>query len=355
LKFIDNESAKRAVKLNLANGLKLSYGEILMLAGDMFGDPQSPISNCTVNERQSCFLKQFNALANTPISDEQNCSNPAYQVSQLLNYSEKLSEKLNEARQQGINDWDFYQDTAAEINKSMNKYTCGGSFLTDYFPFGNYLKLAQVNFDHFVPDSLIAYKAGHLAALEQAKEAFKMWHDEKDFVKSQQLLHYAYAKNAFANHYLSDSLSSGHMRVPRRQISEQLLLPAVLKLLIANLMHDEDNQYGLNVINKKGTSWYAYGDGYFFHPNAAMHRYMMNKIIQASADAIFKTYQTGIIPSHYDELDLVPDYSKVEQINDTTPLFKVINGHVYKRKDKHDRYSSQWTKHWSGLLTLLLW
>ncbi len=236
-------------RLHLPNGLELSYGDIVALGGDLFGDPSCVISDSKPEQRNSCFKRHFADLA-LP----QDTNNPTVQAIALLSYFSALSKQLEYAREQGQSDWQFYGELGSEFNKQLNRLTGGGSLISSYLPFGQYLKLAQVNFDHFVPDSLIAYQVGHRVALGTAQHAHALFIEGK-LSDASLALQLAYAQNAFANHYLTDSMSSGHMRTPRRAIHNELFLPAILKLLIANLMHDEDSQFGLMVWLKLASLW----------------------------------------------------------------------------------------------------
>lgn len=345
-------STNAGLKLNLPNGLKLSYGEMIMYAADMFGNPEKPVSDCEENDRLSCFKSQFEAIATQGRPSDKRCSNPINQARNLIQYIEVISKELEKSRQAGVDDGDYYYKRNINISKQLNKLTCGGSIISAFIPYGTYLRLAQVNYDHFVPDSLIAYKAGHRYALETALKGFTRQR-EGNIDEANKLLELAYAQNAFANHYLTDSFSAGHMRTPRRAIAENIFLPAVLKLLIANLMHDEDNKHGLNVVNAEGTSWVAYGDGYLFIPETQLHRIVMLNAMQRSADGIFYTFKTGKIPNTFPELSLLPDYRTIEQLNQTAPLFKVEDGVLLKRVKNKDYYDYHWTKYWSGLITLI--
>lgn len=352
LQLDNNSPASQGKKLLLTNGLRLSYGQILMLAGDFIGDANHPISSCSLQSPSDCFEKQFSTLAYAKQDIEAGCKNIANQVTVFQSFNEDIDDELKKNRSNGLTDWQFYKQHSSDMNKKLNTISCGGSFISDYLPFGNYLKLAQANYDHFVPDSLFAYKTGHQQALIDAKIGYLAWHDEENTEQASRHLETAYAKNAYASHYLTDSLSAGHMRTPRRQIEKQIFLPKIFNLLLANLMHDEDNVNGLTVVNHHGISWQAFGDGNFFIDKARQQRFMMKQIMQVSADSIYQTYLTGVIPTHYAELDMMPDYSKIDQLNDTAPLFKVIDGTVHKRSNKN-RYNHHWLPYWSGLVTLL--
>jgi hypothetical protein len=336
--------------LHLPNGLALTYSQIVMLAGDLLGDPQHPISNCKVDEREKCFNLQFYALAGN--KDKEGCENPRTQVLNLIDYYEEINVLLTDWRLQGKMDWEFYKEYGSLINKKLNRLTCGGSFISDYIPFGNYLRLSANNFDHFQPDSLIAYKIGHQVALETALVGYKQ-KTQGNHHYAARLLELAYAQNAFANHFLSDSFASGHLRTPRRELDQQVKLPAIFNLLLANLMHDEDNRLGLNVVNEEGTSLIVYGDNYLFTQEAELQRIILIQAMQRSVDSIYDSFISGKLPNDFIELKLVPLFEKIGQMDQSSPLFKVENGILLKRKDSHNPNDFEWTADWSGLFTLL--
>lgn len=334
--------------LILPNGLQLTYGDIVMYAGDLFGDPYKPISDCPSKQQEACFKRQFNTLGDT----ENFCKSPAALVEEYGHYFDQLSTALHAAEAEGLPAWDFYQRHFSDLSQALNRISCGGTSISGYLPLGLYLRLAQVNFDHFVPDSLAAYRAGHAVALRSALDAHDYLNQGKRALATQ-ALHRAYAQNAFANHFLTDSMSSGHMRTPRRAIHHDIALPAIVNLLIANLMHDEDSKYGLEVSNAQGLSWRAYGDNYLGHPDATQHVDILMHIMQRSADAIYTAFQDGVVPDSYEELSWLPDFDKIEQLPNHSPLFKVENGVLLKRVSNHDPKDYHWTSFWSGLVTLI--
>lgn len=340
------------IPLTLHNGIQMTYGEIIMYGGDLFGNTKKPISNCKASEQLTCFKAQFDAMAVNGYPTDKRCSNPINQVHTIRGYMTGLELDVEAARAKGVKEWDFYHEHNVAISKKMNVLTCGGSFISDFIPYGAYIKLAQVNFDHFAPDSLKAYQAGHRYALETALKGYKK-NKEGQHQEALRLLELAYQQNAFANHYLTDSFSAGHMRVPRREIHNTLALPAALKLLVANLMHDEDGRNGLNVVNAEGMSFVAYGDGYLSKPEAQLQKSIMLEAMQRSADAIYDTYTDGTIPTQFAEMTLFPDYERIPQLNQTAPLFKVVRGVVLKRVDNANIYDYHWTRYWSGLVTLI--
>ncbi|WP_419421289.1 phospholipase (plasmid) [Legionella sp. D16C41] len=331
--------------LILPNGVEVTYGEIVMLAGDLFGNPKYPISSCSLAFPKDCFNAQFNTLALAP------GNKVLKEINQLRSFFVTLSKELQQAREQGQSDWDFYAKKANEITTKLNRLTGGGSFISDYIPFGQYFLLAQVNFDHFVPDSLKAYQVGHQVALETALKAYQLRLKNK-LEQADKVLQLAYAQNAFANHYLSDSLSSGHMRTPRRAVAN-IPLPPIVNLLIANLMHDEDCQQGLWVVNREGTNWITYGDGNLYKDDNTFHREMIIKIMQLSADSIYETFLSGKLPNTFPEMGYLPLYERINELNNTSPLFKVEGNKLLKREKNFDPFDYHWTEDWSPLITLL--
>ncbi len=340
-------------QLLLSNGMQVSYGDIVSLAGDLFGDPANPIAQCKKNQKGTCFLKQFADLNRTGTEQDKFCQSAFYRKNEYFKVYADIRSALEDGMQHGQSNPEVYKGLQGELNKRYNRISCGGSKLSALLPFGGYINLASVNFDHFYPDSVEAYKVGHKLALNSALKAYHAWHQEYDSTKAHQLLQVAYAQNAFASHFLTDSFSSGHMRVPRLIIHNKVFLMAPLKLLLANFMHDEDNNQGLNVINSHGQRWHAYGDGHLFTPKASKQRHIMINALQISADDIFATFKTGVIPNIDSTLSYLPKYELIESMNETTPLFKVANNKLLLRKDLLNHYSSNYTKYWSGLITFI--
>ena len=335
--------------LQLSNGIVLSYGEIIMFAGDLFGSKDASISHCPQEYRQVCFYKQFRSLDKMNTNPSRNA---LHQIPVYRRYFNELSNKMRQAKLEGKSESQYYLQHGPEITKSLNRLSGGGSFISDYIPFGEYIQLASVNYDHFVPGALSAYETGHKVALDKAIEAHQA-DKSGDTEKAYTLLSKAYAMNGFANHFIMDAMSAGHFRTPRVEIEEHVLLPKALCLLIANLMHDEDNRVGLNVTNKLGFSWHAYGDGFLNTPEASHQLSLIHTLVQNSADAIYAAFESGEMPRHFDEMSLLPDYDRINQLNNHPPLFKWENNQLLKRKRNFDIDNNEYTSWWSGVITLI--
>jgi hypothetical protein len=64
LQFASDMSGTEKIKLALPNGLVLTYGEIITLAGDFYGDPENPISlGKNEQEKRQRFWRAYSTLA----------------------------------------------------------------------------------------------------------------------------------------------------------------------------------------------------------------------------------------------------------------------------------------------------
>ena len=173
----------------------------------------------------------------------------------------------------------------------------------DLFPAGTYLQLAATNWDHFTYGGRAwsSYVAGHTLALRKAHEAYlnKKIGGGLDYVA---LSLYAYSLEAFAQHFLTDMFSSGHMRTPRKLFTNKIKnigLPSTnlnLGSYLSKFQHDEECRFGLNVTNKKGDTWSAYGDQRYLDDVNAASRVIVEECVQASVDEILAVLVNGNFP-----------------------------------------------------------
>ena len=134
---------------------------------------------------------------------------------------------------------------------------------------GRYLKLANNNFDHFGADAVTAYSTGHAVAIDMAVQAnrdlAKAGRDNKAREKAYRDFQLAIAASAFADHFLTDLFSSGHLRVPRRALAKAFDTADYMHAagsMMSKVQHDEDSRFGLFVRNAKGRCWKCFGDGH---------------------------------------------------------------------------------------------
>jgi hypothetical protein len=325
--------------LILSNGLMLSYAQIMPL-GDLFGLVGKPISMAkTYEQKKLRFIDAFNSFAsNKDMVDE---------VNQLIAVIEDEMATVEQGLENGENAEVIFQRIGNEIGRKVNCITGGGCQSSSWWLFpGRYLKLAKENYDHFSPNAQNVYLIGHQVAIEQAVKA----HESQSLSE----LSKAYAMNAFASHFLSDSFASGHMRAPRFELQNKVT-PAVLGALLANYMHNEDNKNGLHVYNLRGDEWIAYGDFSYFNPNNLANSRLLEKVLQLSVDEITSAYHWGISNNDSKIMTLIPRVKeKGNTANiDISALFYWDKKHkkLYRRNDVTDLFDKHWTSNWWGWST----
>lgn len=340
---------KDKTRLTLPNGLQLSYGEIVTLAGDFYGDPDHPISLGKNNiDKHDRFMNAFNSLATNNAA--------VTEAPKILNVVNNEEAQLAAGIRAGESPAKVYERIATDNDVEWNCIT-GGMCASDYpnlsnetlhkiyyMKEGRYLRLEDRNFDHFGEDAWESYTVGHKIALDMAIDANK--------TQDKQKLSQAYAINAFANHYLSDAFSTGHFRTPHLKLYNTVN-PATIGSLLTSYMHEEDSELGLTVTNHAGDTWVAYGDSYFFDARNKQNRMILLKAMQASADEVFYAYKYGTIPE--DKVaPLMPDLNKVNTNANTAPLFywdprKQV---MMRRVQVNNPYNYEWTDKWYGWETL---
>lgn len=324
--------------ITLKNYLKLTYGQIVALGGDFFGDPSNPICKAQGAEaQQKQFLDNYNSLA-------KDTSAPG-QVNAILAI---LTDEFNAVRRalaQGQQPSAAYGALGDSLSKRWNDATNG-----------RYLSLAKTNFDHFGADAWTAYVAGHNVAAKIAIQAGKMAPPDQV-----QWLGWAYAANAFADHFLTDLFAGGHRRTPRRQLYEKepsgsVYIPGEgwfsyqdLGSLVARGMHDEENRFGVWATNTRNDKWVTYGDKRFRdwvnYPNVLMARIAC----QASMDDIYEAYTTGRVPTLFRAAAIVPMLtSDSKDSSNWSPLFRWNEQAevVERRSDITNKRDYTWTDNW---------
>jgi hypothetical protein len=123
---------------------------------------------------------------------------------------------------------------------------------------GHYLDLALKNRRHFSPLNWATFEAYHRRALETIGRGMAQ---PRSATVRHPIPADAIALTAFGCHFLTDAFASGHMRTPVAQLGPR-------GALASKIMHDFDNRYGLLVENARGQRWRAFGDEYL-HPGGA--------------------------------------------------------------------------------------
>lgn len=251
--------------LKLAAGPWVSYGDILAISGDFY-----ITFDGTVDSALGIGADTFELEAGSDpddLGDKNAILNgilDAYHY--LLDYNP-----------------DVYKQWGAKGNEWMKKAARPGSGkLSSVGDTGRVLALALSNSTHFGFDAISQYIRYHQAAINEAiagrnasdvgiylnsypadptltsSDGLNWTQDNPNFCMMNGLIR-ALKINAFADHYLSDLFSSGHMRVPRQTITDHFgrwYIPKAGQLaadgrdidlasIISGIGHDEDGNWGL--------------------------------------------------------------------------------------------------------------
>lgn len=165
----------------------LSYGEIVALSGDFYGS--------------------FENLANENFIDKEGQVVPDSRERKIdeIQHLKRLFQVEAEIRAEGREPEGLDMGNVEHDGESLE----GFEKTTE----GRYLALAEENFPHFTVadvNNIGTWMKGHQLALEEAFAA--------GIIDNTQGKLLALARNAAANHFLTDAFASGHMRVPRSDI-----------------------------------------------------------------------------------------------------------------------------------------
>lgn len=336
--FSTHDKGEKAHLFHFPNGLAATYGDILSF-GDFYEIEGWTISRGkNETDRKARFLAAFHSFTEEPAKDEAN---------KLLAVLHEEQDLIKAAMNRGEDPSKILKEMSNEIGRKLNCITGGGCNATWWLNPGRFLRLAEVDYDHFGADAWIAYSTGHTLAIETAIKA----RDSHDLKK----LETAYAMNAFASHFLSDRFAAGHMRTPRYELSTKVT-PSLTGSILSTFMHGEENAYGLHVHNIRGDRWFAFGDKLYFSPGNAYSRKMQAEALQNSANQIFTAYQKGFVDDDVNQLIPHPNEVHNGANMDISPLFywDSKTKKLMRREDVTNVYDKRWTSKWWGWSTLAL-
>jgi hypothetical protein len=179
------------IPISLPNGLTLTYSQINALSGDFYGT-KYPISDGKDDQdRSDRFVAAFRTLADPDPRQPK-------EANELLKVLKIEVDEVNKALKTGKDPSEAYLKVADQT-KAFISITKGRKSIPGY------LELALINWDHFGEGARIAYNTGHATAIRRAIGGDLLG---------------AYSMNAFADHFLEDSFSAGHLRTPRKRLHE---------------------------------------------------------------------------------------------------------------------------------------
>ncbi|RKH65214.1 hypothetical protein D7X96_24155 [Corallococcus interemptor] len=173
-----------------------------------------------------------------------------------------------------------------------------------------YSELALQNTPHFGWHNALVYARHHEAALKLAVQAAQ----EPSRAKQELLWRQAVYTNGFADHFLTDGFSAGHVRAPAAQIrrwAEQAGMNKKLAGVLIKVIHDQDGHIhelhskadhsartgGLHVVNALKQEWHTRCDGQLFLTGPADAS--VETAVEAVADSVeelLSAYQEQKIP-----------------------------------------------------------
>lgn len=166
----------------------------------------------------------------------------------------------------------------------------------------------------------------------------------------------AYATNAFADHYLTDMFSAGHVRTPRKALADHVT-PSEVGSYLARYMHDEDSSFGLRVSSKDG-QWTAYGDKRYFDAIDAGNADRVKAAVQRSVDEVFVAFAEGSVAAvtKFRALESAPNRpapSEYDRDRSNRASLFSWDGKTLRRRKKINKLDDyEWTSWWAGFTTL---
>lgn len=141
----------------------------------------------------------------------------------------------------------------------------------------NYLLLALTNGAHFHPIATREWRHYHQLAITEAVAAAK-----KQGAAQLAAFEEAFYDSAFGDHFLQDSFAAGHMGFNRHASSAAA----------AKAFHDEWNERGRMITNRKGEKWRTYGDDRLDRPESADAR---AHVLAATTESVYGVIATFVL------------------------------------------------------------
>lgn len=156
----------------------------------------------------------------------------------------------------------------------------------------NYWGLALTNVAHFHPLATREWRSFHADAVAEALAAAQM-----RGVKQIEGFEQAFYDSAFGDHFLHDSFAAGHMGFDR----------AASSAAASKAYHDEWNERGRWVANRRGEVWKTYGDGRLDRDESRDSR---KHLLGAATDSVYGMLAAFVLGTY----DPAPDLAVWDQV-----------------------------------------
>jgi len=194
LRWSNDEVTAGSKILKLKNGNQLTCGQINALGGGFFATLDPICLGATFKEQCDRFQAAYDTLGHDDIA--------VGEVKAIVENRQNERKAVKDAAAAGKSTSDAYKGLKSQgMTRVLDKEDEELTKITWGRTGPSYIRMAQLNLDHFGDEARTAYNAGHTLAMKTAAAGD---------------LEIGYAMNAFADHFLGDCFASGHIRTPRR-------------------------------------------------------------------------------------------------------------------------------------------
>ncbi|MET6998480.1 hypothetical protein [Chitinophaga defluvii] len=244
---------------------RISYGALNGLSGDHVSDPYALIG---LLSDSSSFLQKIIALHNEYIAMGYTAAPDGKLVKLDLGYALLAVKNLSHFYQYGKS----FQDQLRFFDKDFIRQ-CQST------------ELANAAFNQLNKTNAInMYVTLHLVAMDLAAKGGRLKDDPE---QAKALLKLALLFNSFADHFLEDAFSAGHLVVKRTVVSS---------VVNNKSLHDFYSANGTVVVNKKGEIWKAHGDGTFSDPGFAQESVRVIAAVRLSLTDLWTAFENSASP-----------------------------------------------------------
>lgn len=261
---------------------RISYGALNGLSGDHVSDPYALIG---LLSDSSSFLQKTIALHNEYIAMGYTAAPDGKLVKLDLGYALLAVKNLSHFYQYGKS----FQDQLRFFDKDFIRQ-CQST------------ELANAAFNQLNKTNAInMYVTLHLVAMDLAAKGGRLKDDPE---QAKALLKLALLFNSFADHFLEDAFSAGHLVVKRTVVSS---------VVNNKSLHDFYSANGTVVVNKKGEIWKAHGDGTFSAPGFAQESVRVIAAVRLSLTDLWTAFENSASPQPAtDFLSRIPEEKKLQ-------------------------------------------
>ncbi|MCH8041087.1 MAG: hypothetical protein IH977_12195 [Nitrospinae bacterium] len=274
--------------------------DMLKIAGPSLDDRRQTKGRLAKGEQEFFNLRQQMELANRPTIGGVMLEKCFREKSEALDSSLSLTKAVN--GNQSL--------TKQEYTIGSQGYSPSRTELGEFERLTNYKNLVQRNGSHFPRHSWKEYLTRHFQALQAA------WKFAQNRERTDHLTR-AMVYEGFAQHFLHDSFSSGHIGAQYGSciLERPLALGCHPPKVLLQHTHDVLNAVGLSVVTQESAAkvspgsnnqgrdgWMAFGDQHLMIPEAADHRAVLIKVATDSISEIFQVAMESSVGKENDKL-----------------------------------------------------